>query len=446
MRQSGNEDKSPPSGERVGIVVKSFASGGAEKQAFLLAQNLTMGGCNATVIALGRPGLRARAAALQHEFPDVSTLVCLPRFSPLFFAFFRLFEVFLKPFQKAFSKLLGGTWAKFGNRLGCLVFALKRDAWWQKFFLLRVYTASPMALFSVIALRKIVSRHYISRLIIFGVENVPVGSITARKLGLPVVFSERNDVTAKPVSKTLRFVREAVYPEADIITANTEFAVRDLQQRYVSTRVLWLPNRRSFSDVFDEDRFTQGRDIAVISRLVPQKRVLAVIQAFVSLPLDDHDARLHVFGTGLELPNLEKAVRRHGLGGRVVFHGYKRASEIYDETKDLGFIIVNSEYEGSSNSLHEAVSHGLIPVVAESVREVREILRPSLHGVLITDGTPLGIAKTLRFLQSQNSDVQTLRLQIYSDFKKYWARCDDQLLASGPVIAGRYLTSPGGHN
>lgn len=446
VAQSEVGEDAPASGGRVAILVKSFASGGSEKQAFLLAQSLVRAGCYPTVIALEPRGFRAKAASLQDEFPDVSVHVCLPRLSSMFLAAVRLTELFLKPLRKRAMKFLASIFPRLRNsdsRPQLLLDQFPRFRW---LLLIRFYMENPLSFFSGIALRRIVVRRQISRLIIFGIENVPVGSITARKLGLPAVFSERNDVYGKPVSKTLSRFRETVYPEAELLTANTEFAVRELQQRFTSTRVLWLPNRRSFSDASCQDEFTRGRDIAAISRLVPQKRVLAVVEALALLPVGDYDTRLQVFGTGLDLPNLENAVRRNGLGERVRFHGYTRAAEIYNENKDLGFIVVNSEYEGSSNSLHEAVSNGLIPIVAGSVREIWEILSPSLHEVIITDGTPSGIASKLRLLLSRDFGLQTIRSQIYSDFHTYWARCDEQLFETGPVVAGGCLDLRGGHN
>lgn len=122
-------------------------------------------------------------------------------------------------------------------------------------------------------------------------------------------------------------------------------------------------------------------NVVVTGRLVPWKRVDAVVRALRVFPC----AGLVIVGDGPERGDLEAEVGRLGMRERVHFAGATSTSRARALMAGCEVFVLNSTYEGLPHTLLEAMNLGLA-VIATPVGGVREVLRDGRDGVLVDFG------------------------------------------------------------
>lgn len=272
-----------------------------------------------------------------------------------------------------------------------------------------------------------IRKHPVDALIAYTPLCGAVAVAAAGKKDIPVVVSERNDIESQPATPVVRHLRSAFYPEATLLTANTEFACRQLQKMFPDKDVMWLPNETHYRENFRPATRINLNSVAVVSRLAPQKRIDQVIRAFSDPKIRQSSLELDIYGDGPERENLENLAEELGLRSSIRFVGYVPVARIYGDEGRPAFIVVNSSYEGSSNALHEAVSQGLIPIVADTVREFRDILPKEVSQLVTTDGSAEQIAARLEEFLGNQELVNSTGKRILAAFFTYWARANHQL-------------------
>lgn len=85
---------------------------------------------------------------------------------------------------------------------------------------------------------------------------------------------------------------------------------------------------------------------------------------------------LHIWGTGSEEQSLKQTVHRFGLTDQIFFHGF--SVNVINELSKGDIFLLASVSEGLPNTLIEAMSVGLLPIV-RLVGGVQEILSPELY-------------------------------------------------------------------
>ena len=110
------------------------------------------------------------------------------------------------------------------------------------------------------------------------------------------------------------------------------------------------------------------RRVVSVARLIPSKRMDAVIEAFARTAVSPPDASLVVFGDGPERVRLEALARERGLSRRVEFRGHRPQAEVFAELARAGAFVMLStkESERLPNVVKEAMAAGCVPVVARA--------------------------------------------------------------------------------
>ena len=122
--------------------------------------------------------------------------------------------------------------------------------------------------------------------------------------------------------------------------------------------------------------------VAVLGRLVPHKRVDAVVRAVAELHGDLPGLRLDIIGRGPEAGALAALVAELGAEDHVTLHGY-----LSDEDRDAvlarsGLHVCASDAEGWGQVVIEAAGHGL-PTVGRDVPGLRDSIVPGETGWLV---------------------------------------------------------------
>jgi len=146
------------------------------------------------------------------------------------------------------------------------------------------------------------------------------------------------------------------------------------------------------------DQLGLGDDPAVlmVAEFVARKRHGDLLRAFAGFPRDGALARAHLLLAG-EGPLLERARREAealGLGGRVLFLGFRPDVPVLMRTVDV--VVLPSAQEGLPRCVLEAMALG-VPVVGTRIRGTEELLEGGA-GALVELGDVAGLSSAIQRL------------------------------------------------
>ena len=132
------------------------------------------------------------------------------------------------------------------------------------------------------------------------------------------------------------------------------------------------------------------KTIVALGRLVPDKDFVTLLRAFARL--DDHEARLVIFGEGAERAHLNAEASGLEIAGRVDMPGF--TSDVAAALDSARCFALSSRREAFGLACVEALAHGLA-VVATDCGGPAEILLAPAHGVLVPVGDVDALARAL---------------------------------------------------
>ncbi len=199
-----------------------------------------------------------------------------------------------------------------------------------------------------------------------------------------IVISERNNPDRQDFPFYIKQGRKLLYKFADVITANSPGAIKSLKKYVPENKLKYVPNpvcmpvSRNFH-LNDKGNF----NILYVGRLVQQKRVKELLQAFILLKKKLNNVTLTFVGDGPQRSELQIIVNDNSLNEFVKFVGHVSDVDKYYTSADLFALI--SKYEGMPNVLLEAMSHGVCCVVSSEVNETAELIADYENGFIIKD-------------------------------------------------------------
>ena len=123
--------------------------------------------------------------------------------------------------------------------------------------------------------------------------------------------------------------------------------------------------------------------VGFVGRLARQKRTADLIWTMLLLESLRQDVYLLLIGDGPERESLERYARDLNLESRILFLGHR--SDVSAILPLLDVFCLPSDFEGMSNSVMEAMAHGL-PVLASNIPPNRELVIDGVTGHLIPVG------------------------------------------------------------
>jgi glycosyltransferase involved in cell wall biosynthesis len=127
-----------------------------------------------------------------------------------------------------------------------------------------------------------------------------------------------------------------------------------------------------------------------VGRLVEQKRIDLLIQAFAAAIRNGLDANLILLGQGHLQDGLQKLTEELGISTRVLFAGF--VSNPYPYIKAASVLAMSSDYEGLGMVLLEAMALGTPVVSTDCQSGPREVLQDGRSGILVPVDDPDGMA------------------------------------------------------
>lgn len=213
-----------------------------------------------------------------------------------------------------------------------------------------------------------------------GPEMLPLVTVAVRGLGIPLIFSERNDPKRFPSAKHLRLLRLWTYRKSRTVVFQTREAMsffpKDIQKKGM---VISNPLTRGLPQRYEGKRLPK---IVTSCRLDSQKNIDLLIDSFNEVLQQFSEYTLYIYGEGTERLRLEKKVYDMGLSDKVFLPGY--SNRIFDEIIQASLFVLSSDYEGISNSMLEAIALG-VPTIATDcpVGGARETIIHGENGMLV---------------------------------------------------------------
>lgn len=132
--------------------------------------------------------------------------------------------------------------------------------------------------------------------------------------------------------------------------------------------------------------------VGFVGRLIWQKGMVYGLQGFARVLLKRPDARLIVVGDGRLRGKLESRARRYGIGGKVLFLGWR--TDVPSLMAGFDIFLLPTLQEGFGLVLLEAMA-ARTPVVASAVSAVPEIVVSGETGLLVPPRDPAALSEAL---------------------------------------------------
>lgn len=292
---------------------------------------------------------------------------------------------------------------------------LTSKQWWLRYFAWqhaalrraeKLHARRPFDVVHHVSYQNVVSGSPMWRLgipFIFG----PVGGAeTSPRAAMPLFGDDRRRERLRTavVSRTANpFARAAVRNAAVVVTSNDETArfVREIGARRVEmmsstgidpARIRW----DAAEGVVRRDRSGARKRVVWIGTFIPKKGPALAVDAFARAAATV-DAELHIMGDGPMAPLVRERVAEHGLGDRVVLHGWLPWDEAQAVLASSDVLLFTSLRDTFSNQLVEAAAAGL-PLVALDLHGVAALV-PEDAAVKVPFSTPgetaIGLADAL---------------------------------------------------
>ncbi len=268
------------------------------------------------------------------------------------------------------------------------------------------------------ALFKTLRQNNIHKLIGFVVANNKVVILACMLLRTKIIAAERNGPSLYYI-KHSRFSRWANFisllTSEKIVLQFEDFKSgypRFLQRKICTIQNIITQKKLPSNKVMPTKK---GFQILFLGRLDPvQKQPALLLQAFLNLAKSYPNIRLKIVGDGEASAALQKLKNTSEFGERVILSpSTLNVDKIFDES-DL--FVIPSLWEGSPNSLIEAMNHGL-PAIGFNVDGVRQLIVHNKTGWLIDEINVESLSATIALAISDPKNLS----KFSKNAKSYWS-------------------------
>lgn len=130
-----------------------------------------------------------------------------------------------------------------------------------------------------------------------------------------------------------------------------------------------------------------------VGRLVPEKGLRTLLDAFSEVAAEMPNARLRIVGDGPLARNLARQSALLEIESQVEFTGHR--DDVANLLGEADFGVLPSDIEGLSNTLLEGMACGL-PMLASRISGNEDIIRDGVNGWLFEPGDSAGLAVAMR--------------------------------------------------
>ncbi|MBD8524842.1 glycosyltransferase [Pseudomarimonas arenosa] len=265
-------------------------------------------------------------------------------------------------------------------------------------------------------------RHYDAIHVHIANNMAAVAAVVGRLLGKPVVLKfsgywefEHGSLrrTGSPAQPLLRWMLR----RASAVQAISQHLMRQLSHYGFAARQLhWIPNgvETARFEALPRPRAQDGLRRAVfVGRLVREKNLSLLLEAWAKAGLNDRNWRLRLVGSGYQEAELRARANDLGIAQGIEFVGPSSQVEQHLALADVGVLV--SRTEGLSNTLLEYMAAGL-PVLATRISGSEDFVETGRNGWLCEAGDLHGLIDALQSMaDSDASELTRLGQQARAD-------------------------------
>ncbi|KAA2217460.1 glycosyltransferase family 4 protein [Maribacter flavus] len=261
-------------------------------------------------------------------------------------------------------------------------------------------------------LNKLVDSNKIDLLIGFTTNINVLTILCARKFGIPVIVSERNNPEKIYIPRMWKILTKITYPKADFLVVQTEPIRKFFEKNIKKENIVILPNPLSKNHFQIKNNFNGKKENVVLNvgRLTEQKGQEILIKAFASI--NPKNWQLHIIGEGHKRNEYQELIETLGMQGKIKLLGrIKEISEYYLRSK---IFVFPSRYEGFPNALTEAMYMGLPCISTDCPTGPSELIKNNENGILI----PIDEIEELKVNLKRLINDEELRLKLGREASK----------------------------
>lgn len=245
-----------------------------------------------------------------------------------------------------------------------------------------------------------------------------LGVIIARLNNIPVIISERTNPYFQKIPKLWNVLRIITYRYADTLVVQTETIKSFFRNKVHESKIRILPN--PISNELTNNRILNNlayRENVILSvgRLTPLKAHAILIKAFALTDYENWE--LWIAGDGPEYKNLERLIIKLNLNKHIKLFGQvKDIHNLYNSAKIFAF---SSTYEGFPNALIEAMHFGLGCVSTDCPTGPAEVIKDGENGYLIPINNSCQMSKKLNTLMIDESKLDVFSRKGIASVQQY---------------------------
>ena len=245
----------------------------------------------------------------------------------------------------------------------------------------------------IFKIRKILKRNKESTIIAFeyfvNMQTIIANLFLKNKL----IISERADPNITGNGKIIRRLRNFLYKYTDILVCQTDEA-KEYFPKKVQEKTVVIPNpiMPNLPKRYEGER---RKEIVTFCRIVKQKNLPMMIEAFEKLLYDYPDYKLLIYGDGPEKEHIREIIKQKKLQEKIELKEF--VQNIHELVVDCCMFVISSDYEGISNSMLEAMGMGL-PTIATDCPcgGARMMIKNNENGILIPVGDTISLYKAMK--------------------------------------------------
>ncbi|MGB9181932.1 MAG: glycosyltransferase [Pyrinomonadaceae bacterium] len=249
------------------------------------------------------------------------------------------------------------------------------------------------------ALRRVLRHVHSPVVVAFGTSVNVITLKACRGMKRRVVISERNDPRRLVRYRMWDELWRIYYSHADLVTANTRGALREISDYVEQQKMAFVPNPLVIPNGNGHataHALTHKPFILTVGRLVQDKAQDVLLDAFSRAGDGLKEWRLAVVGDGRLRDTLRARAEDLGIAGRVDWHGIVEDPHAF--YREACIFALPSRVEGTPNALLEAMSCGLPVVVSDGAPGPLELVEDGVTGLVVPVNDPSALAAALRRL------------------------------------------------
>ena len=231
-----------------------------------------------------------------------------------------------------------------------------------------------------------------------------------RRFGTALIVTSHGETLADDTgafsrSALLRGELRRALSSADVVTAPSDFVLRDLRAHYGLTDGRIVPNGVDLDVAPSESVPVDPPYLFAVGRLGHMKGFDLLVDAFAAAELDP-GIRLIIGGDGAERGELERRIARRGLESRVSLRGWMDTDEVAAAMSSALAVVVPSRAEAFGIVALEAWRSGA-PLIMTNRGGAGEFIHDGTDGMLVDPTDTAALARVLERVASLDAAARS---------------------------------------